>query len=288
MNQLSQLVVTGPIGSMGAYRRAALQHPMLSREEERELAERWCQYQDLDAAWKLVTSHLRCVVSIARGYDGYGLPQEDLIQEGNIGLMRAVKRFDPAVGARLVSFAAYWIRAAIHEYILRNWRIVKIATTKAQRKLFFRLRSLKKHFSWLSRDEAKVIAEDLNVPLKTVFDMEQRMGARDTPFDADPRNRSAADECAPAVLAPEAYLQDLRYEPAAQVESDEFKQHNQENLSQALAELDERSRDIIQRRWLEETKDTLQALAVDYGVSAERIRQIENGAMKRLRAAMSV
>ena len=287
MNTPSQLAVVGPIGSLAAYRRAVSQHPMLSLEEERELAERWHQDQDLNAAWKLVTSHLRCVVSIARGYNGYGLPQDDLIQEGNVGLMKAVKRFDPSFGVRLVSFATHWIRASIYDYILRNWRIVKIVTTKAQRKLFFNLRGMKKHLSRLSCDEAKVIAEDLNVPLKTVFDMEQHMSVNDIPFNADSKSSSATDDSALANLAPEEYLPDLRYDPVAQVESEDFEKQTQAKINQALAALDERSRDIIQRRWLGETKDTLQALANDYGVSAERIRQIEHGAMKCLRTTIS-
>ena len=300
MSNTLQPAAIGPIGSLDAYRRAAFQNPMLSAEEERELAERWQQHQDLDAAWKLVTSHLRFVIRIARGYDGYGLPQADLIQEGNVGLMKAVKRFDPSVGVRLVSFATHWIRAEIHEYVLRNWRIVKIATTKAQRKLFFNLRrakqqlSWKKQLSWLSRDEAKAIAEDLGVPVKTVHEMEKRLSAHDTPFDAEASPHAASTSGAVAsrnrreAFAPAAYLQDMRFEPASQAETEDWKQHNEKRLADAMAALDERSRDVITRRWLAEKKVTLRELAGDYGVSAERIRQIENSAMKKLRTTFDV
>ena len=256
---------------------------MLSAEKERELAERYRNDQDLDAAWELVTAHLRFVVRIARGYDGYGLSQADLIQEGNIGLMKAVKRFDPSVGVRLVSFAVHWIRAEIHEFILRNWRIVKIATTKAQRKLFFNLRSSRKRLGWMSQSEVEDIAADLGVEPKVVSEMEQRLSAHDASYDPLVEHDSDSDRPAPA-----AYLQDLRFEPAARAESDDWEDYSEAQLAHALGQLDERSRSIIARRWLAERKTTLQALADEYGVSAERIRQVEKNALRKLRKLIDI
>jgi RNA polymerase sigma-32 factor len=253
---------------------------MLSLEEEQELATRFREEGDIDAARQLVMSHLRFVVRVARGYAGYGLAQGDLIQEGNIGLMKAVKRFDPTVGVRLVSFAVHWVRAEMHEFILRNWRIVKVATTKSQRKLFFNLRSSKKRLGWLNGEETDTIAKDLNVAAKDVLLMEERLSAHDTAFDTNPADDDSA-------VAPAAYFADLRFEPSAQLESEEAEQNNREALVSALSGLDERSRDIVTRRWLCEPKETLQVLADKYAVSAERIRQIEKKAFEALRGAMS-
>lgn len=267
-------------GSLEAYVDSVNRVPMLTQEEEIELATRFREAGDLDAARQLVMSHLRFVVRVARGYAGYGLPQGDLIQEGNIGLMKAVKRFDPAVGVRLVSFAVHWVRAEMHEFILRNWRIVKVATTKAQRKLFFNLRSSKKRLGWLNNDEVNAIAEDLKVEPKDVLLMEERLNARDAAYDANPAEDDE-DQFAPA-----AYCADTRFEPSRQLESEQTQQNNQDHLRAAIAELDERSQDIVTRRWLCEPKETLQELADKYGVSAERIRQIEKNAFVALRGAM--
>jgi len=273
---------TLPTGSMDAYVSAAFQLPMLTEEQEHDLAVRLRERQDLDAARQLVMSHLRFVVRIARGYSGYGLPQHDLIQEGTVGLMKAVRRFDPAVGVRLVSFAVHWIKAEIHEYILRNWRIVKVATTKAQRKLFFNLRSSKKRLGWFSKEEVEGVAQDLGVKPETVLEMEARMSSQDVAFDMD-----ADDDESSTAFAPAAYLADMRNEPASQLETADSEAHQHEQLLQALADLDERSRDILQRRWLNEQKETLHDLADAYGVSAERIRQIEKSAMKKLQGLLT-
>lgn len=270
-----------PTGSMESYISAAFQLPMLSAEEEHELAVRWRDQKDLEAARQLVLSHLRFVVRIARGYSGYGLPQNDLIQEGTVGLMKAVRRFDPDMGVRLVSFAVHWIKAEIHEYILRNWRIVKVATTKAQRKLFFNLRSAKKRLGWFSQAEIEGVAEDLGVKPETVIEMEARLSSHDVAFDP-----LEADEDDNASFTPSAYLADLREEPSRRLEAEDTEQHEHKLLMQSLEQLDERSRDILQRRWLNEQKETLHELAADYGVSAERIRQIEKAAMKKLRKLM--
>ncbi len=270
-----------PIGSLDSYRQAVEGIPMLSKDEERELAERYHQQNDLDAAWRLVTSHLRFVVRVARGYSGYGLAHADLIQEGNIGLMKAVKRFDPTRGVRLVSFAVHWVRAEIHEFILRNWRIVKVATTKAQRKLFFNLRSAKKRLGWMNQEEVEGVAKDLGVSAADVLEMEKRLNAQDAAFD--PRWESEDSDYA----APSAYLPDMRFEPAAQNESDDWETYNSDRLRAALAGLDERSRDIITQRWLTEDKSTLHTLAAKYEISAERIRQLEANALKKLKSAMS-
>ena len=272
-----------PIGNLTAYRQAVFSLPMLSVEKERELAERYRDERDLDAAWELVTAHLRFVVRIARGYDGYGLAQADLIQEGNVGLMKAVKRFDPTVGVRLVSFAVHWIRAEIHEFILRNWRIVKVATTKAQRKLFFNLRSSRKRLGWMSRAEVEEIAADLGVEPRVVVEMEQRLSAHDASFDPLIEHDSEGDRPAPA-----GYLQDLRFEPAAQAEEDDWEAHSEAMLADAMKALDDRSRSIVARRWLADRKVTLQELADEYGVSAERIRQLEKNALKKLRKLIDI
>jgi len=277
MSKALQLQVNIPLGSIEAYTQAINRIPMLSAEEERELAVRLREDNDLEAARRLVMAHLRFVAHIARGYSGYGLPQADLIQEGNIGLMKAVKRFDPDQGVRLVSFAVHWIRAEIHEFILRNWRIVKVATTKAQRKLFFNLRSSKKRLGWFSKEEVDAVARDLGVPAATVMEMESRLAGQDVTFDAQSDDE---DE----VMAPAAYLADSRFEPAAQLEAANFEADNSQRLHSALATLDERSRDIVAARWLsDDGKTTLQDLADKYNVSAERIRQLEKNAMNKLR-----
>ena len=251
---------------------------MLSVEEERELAFRLYDEDDLEAARRLVLSHLRFVVHIARSYSGYGLSQADLIQEGNIGLMKAVKRFDPNQGVRLVSFAVHWIKAEIHEFVLRNWRIVKIATTKAQRKLFFNLRSAKKRLAWLNNDEVDAIARDLDVKPEVVREMEGRLTAHDAGFDAAP-----GDDEDTVYQAPVHYLDDAGSDPAVQFEDSDWEDDANRRLQLALAALDERSRDILQQRWLSDEKATLHELADVYGVSAERIRQLEKNAMKKIR-----
>ncbi|MQM39419.1 RNA polymerase sigma factor RpoH [wastewater metagenome] len=279
-NDLSSLPLHA--GSEEHYIQAVNRIPTLSAEEEQDLATRYRDDNDLDAARYLVMSHLRFVVHVARGYTGYGLPLADLIQEGNIGLMKAVKRFDPDVGVRLVSFAVHWIRAEIHEFILRNWRIVKVATTKAQRKLFFNLRGSKKRLGWLNRAEVEAVAADLGVKPETVMEMESRLSGQDVGFD--PPETSDDEDNAPR--APAAYLQYAGDDPASEVEGDDWRSHQHEALTSALAGLDERSRDIIARRWLNDGKATLQSLADQYGVSAERIRQLEKNALGKLRGAM--
>ncbi len=265
-------------GSLEAYKARINAIPVLSAEEEKSLAHRLRENNDLDAARQLVLAHLRFVVRIARGYSGYGLPEADLIQEGNIGLMKAVKRFDPAVGVRLVSFAVHWIRAEMHEYILRNWRIAKVATTKAQRKLFFNLRSSKKRLGWFNSEEIDAVAKDLGVSRQTVLEMEQRMSSQDTSFDT---RESDDNETAPQ--APVAYLRDSRPGPAQEIEQLESAALNSDALQQALSALDERSRDIVVQRWLSEQKSTLHQLADKYHVSAERIRQLEKSALQKLK-----
>jgi RNA polymerase sigma-32 factor len=276
------LVLSGPVGSLEAYVERVSGIPMLGRDEEFALARRFRDHQDLDAARDLVLSHLRFVVHIARGYTGYGLPVADLVQEGNVGLMKAVKRFDPAMGVRLVSFAVHWIRAEIHEYVIRNWRLVRIATTKAQRKLFFNLRRMKKNLAWLSDEETRVVAGELGVEPRDVREMEQRLSARDLSFDPAPDTDD--DE---AVVTPSLYLPSPESDPAAIIEQIQWDGEVAGSLATALESLDERSRTVIRARWLSEDKKTLQNLADDYGVSAERIRQIEFAAMQKLRSAMS-
>lgn len=270
-----------PGANLNAYIQGTATVPILSIEEERSLGEALYYEEDLDAARRLVMSHLRFVVHIARSYSGYGLPLADLIQEGNVGLMKAVRRFNPEKGVRVVSFAVHWIKAEIHEFILRNWRIVKVATTKAQRKLFFNLRSAKKQLQWLTADEAKAVADDLGVELKDVKEMEMRLYARDAAFDAP------ADEDEDSVqYAPVFFLNDKDADPAVQVEKDDCEGDNNFRLAEAVKSLDERSQDILQRRWLEDKKATLHQLAAEYGVSAERIRQLEKNAMKKVRVLM--
>src|SRR5579872_1519073 len=273
----NDLALSGPLGSLDAYIDRVSQIPVLTRDEERKLAERFRRENDLDAARELVLSHLRFVVHIARGYSGYGLPMGDLIQEGNVGLMKAVKRFDPAVNVRLVSFAVHWIRAEIHEYVLRNWRLVKIATTKAQRKLFFNLRRLKKNLTWLSAEETAAVARDLGVSPSEVTEMEKRLAARDMSFDPTPE--SEEDE----IYSPASYLPAADADPAESVENAEWEVDSSDRLQEAMGRLDERSRDILQKRWMTDDKSTLHELADKYGVSAERIRQIEANALAKLR-----
>ena len=266
-----------PGANLEAYVQNVSSIPVLSAEEERELADRLYYQEDLEAARQLVMSHLRFVVHIARSYSGYGLAQSDLVQEGNVGLMKAVKRFNPEMGVRLVSFAVHWIRAEIHEFILRNWRIVKVATTKAQRKLFFNLRSAKKKLSWLSHDEVSAVAADLGVATREVREMESRLYGQDLGFDG------AQDEDDDVAYAPVHYLEDKRYDPATQLESADWSDSSSTSLLSGLEALDERSRDILYQRWLAEEKATLHELAAKYQVSAERIRQLEKNAMNKLK-----
>jgi RNA polymerase sigma-32 factor len=255
--------------------------PILTLDEEKSLGEALFYEDDLDAARKLVMSHLRFVVHIARSYNGYGLPLADLIQEGNVGLMKAVRRFNPEKGVRVVSFAVHWIKAEIHEFILRNWRIVKIATTKSQRKLFFNLRSAKKELQWLSADEAKAVADDLGVDVRDVMEMEMRLTSRDATFDAP-----VDDDEDSFAYSPSLYLESKGADPAEQIENENFEGDNNVRLAAAVQNLDERSQAILQRRWLDDTKATLHQLAAEYGVSAERIRQLEKNAMKKVRLSM--
>ncbi len=268
-------------GSLDQYLQTIGKIPVLSREEEQILARRLRDHDDLEAARMLVVSHLRFVVHIAKGYTGYGLPIGDLIQEGNVGLMKAVKRFDPDVGVRMVSFAVHWIRAEIHEFVLRNWRLVKVATTKAQRKLFFNLRKAKKNLNWLSSDEAKAVADDLGVSTREVYEMEKRLSARDLSMDPAP---DAGDE---ESYSPAAYLPNPTPDPAQLVEQEDWAQKSSMQLAEAMETLDDRSRDILQRRWLTDEKDTLHELADEYGISAERVRQVEVAAIGKLRKAMA-
>jgi len=270
-----------PGHDLGAYVTAVNRIAILSADEERELAHRYYYQEDLDAARKLVLAHLRFVVHVARSYSGYGLSEADLIQEGNVGLMKAVKRFNPEVGVRLVSFAVHWIKAEIHEFILRNWRIVKVATTKAQRKLFFNLRSSKKRLGWLSQNEVDAVAKDLGVDAQTVIQMEGRMGAYDASFDGA---ADADDE--EASQSPAYYLEDARYDPAKSVESDDYEKTSVDGLYVAMKSLDDRSRDILNQRWLSDSKATLHDLAAKYNVSAERIRQLEKNAMDKVKALL--
>ncbi len=280
MSDIVSNTMTMPIalnaGSLESYFQSVNKIPMLSAEEERSLAERYREQGDLEAARQLVMSHLRFVVKVARGYSGYGLPQADLIQEGSIGLMKAVKRFDPTVGVRLVSFAVHWIRAEMHEYILRNWKIVKIATTKAQRKLFFNLRSSKKRLAWLNKDEIDSVAKDLGVKPQEVIEMEKRLSSHDMSFD-----NSETDDDAPS-FSPEVYLEDKRQGPEEELESTQLEDIKLKALSEAMDKLDKRSKDIVNKRWLSNKKQTLHQLADEYGVSAERIRQLEKSAFSKI------
>lgn len=275
---LQKLDFASPIGSLEAYIARVNQMPMLSAEEEYTLAKQFREQNDLDAARRLVMSHLRFVVSIARGYSGYGLPQADLIQEGNIGLMKAVKRFNPEIGVRLVSFAVHWIRAEIHEFIIRNWRIVKIATTKAQRKLFFNLRKASKRLGWFSNEEISSVAKQLNVSEEDVRTMEARLNSHDESFDLAP---GEDDDYAPVL-----HIEDARYEPSHLLEASDYADNREHKLQKALQKLDARSKEILQQRWLTEKKATLQELAKKYGISAERIRQLEQSAMLKLKEVL--
>ncbi|MBU2873150.1 RNA polymerase sigma factor RpoH [Marinobacter salexigens] len=278
--QLIEKLVPG--ANLEAYIQAASRIPVLTVDEERELAERLHYEEDVDAARQLVLSHLRFVIHIARSYSGYGLAQADLIQEGNVGLMKAVKRFNPEYGVRLVSFAVHWIKAEIHEFILRNWRIVKVATTKSQRKLFFNLRSQKKKLAWLSHDELHAVADDLGVEPRVVREMEGRLASHDTAFDGP-----MDDDDDSAYKAPAYYLEDHRSDPAVQLEKADWSEDSNGRLMQALELLDERSQDILRERWLSDNKATLHQLADKYGISAERIRQLEKNAMKKIRTQMT-
>lgn len=282
MTKEMQTLALAPVGNLESYIRAANTWPMLTAEEEKELAEKLHYQGDLEAAKTLILSHLRFVVHVARNYSGYGLPQADLIQEGNIGLMKAVRRFNPEVGVRLVSFAVHWIKAEIHEYVLRNWRIVKVATTKAQRKLFFNLRKAKQRLGWFNQDEVEMVARELGVSSKDVLEMESRMAAQDMTFDPTPD-----DEGEGRSMAPMLYLQDKSSDFANGIEEDNWDDHAADKLSDAMQGLDERSQHIIRARWLDDdNKTTLQELADQYGVSAERVRQLEKNAMKKLRLAI--
>jgi RNA polymerase sigma-32 factor len=277
---LQPIGVLAPGANLNAYVQAVSAFSILTVEEEQKLANDLYFNGNLDAARKLVMAHLRFVVHIARSYNGYGLPLGDLVQEGNVGLMKAVKRFNPEKGVRLVSFAVHWIKAEIHEFILKNWRIVKIATTKAQRKLFFNLRGAKKRLAWLSNDEAHAVAADLGVDVKQVREMEGRLASYDAGFDADDDDEESA------YVAPAHYLEDNRYDPAVRLEESNWEETNVNGLELAMQKLDDRSRAILQRRWLNDDKATLHDLADEYGVSAERIRQLEKNAMNKVKTMM--
>ncbi|MDA7828750.1 RNA polymerase sigma factor RpoH [Gammaproteobacteria bacterium] len=278
---LQPINLTTPGKDIESYLSSVHAIPILTKEQEQELTFKLYDDDDLDAARQLVIHHLRFVVHIARSYQGYGLPLADIIQEGNVGLMKAVDKFDPNKGVKVVSFAVHWIKAEIHEYILRNWRLVKIATTKAQRKLFFNLRSKKKSLGWLTKDEAEKIANDLNVEVKDVLHMENRLSSTDAAFDS-PTSTNDDEE----MMSPAQYLEDKRYDPEMMVANEEVEKVNNANLMEALKLLDGRSKDILLRRYLADKKATLHELADEYGVSAERIRQIETGALKKLKASM--
>ncbi|WP_333873357.1 RNA polymerase sigma factor RpoH [Methylobacter sp.] len=283
MSNALALPINLSVGTFDAYLNVVRQMPKLTVEQERELAIKFRDNGDLEAARELVMTNLRFVVHVARGYSGYGLSMPDIIQEGNIGLMKAVKRFDPDIGVRLVSFAVHWIKAEIHEYVIKNWGIVKIATTKAQRKLFFNLRKSKQDLGWLSNDEAVAIANDLDVDVKAVYEMEKRLGSRDMSFDM-PVDESAEE----SYVAPASYLHQHGTDPAVLLENSDWEGHEQDLLADAMAELDERSQDILSSRWLVDKKATLHELAERYNVSAERIRQLEQNAMKKLKAAVEL
>jgi len=272
-------------GSIEAYMQSAYSIPMLTAEHEHELATRLHEENDLQAAQKLIMSHLRFVIHVAKGYAGYGLPQADLIQEGNVGLMKAVKRFDPTVGVRLVSFAVHWIKAEIHEFVLRNWRIVKVATTKAQRKLFFNLRKNKKRLGWFSNEEVSNVAEALGVSKKDVLEMESRMTSQDQAFELSSDDDDSA--ASSGAFSPAQYLEDKQSDLAEQVEESNWEGHANKRLANALVALDDRSQDIIKTRWLADEKSTLQELANKYQISAERVRQLEKNALNKLKNGMA-
>jgi len=280
-NLQTTLNINLPISSLDAYIHYVNQVPLLSQTEETELATRLQKESDLEAARQMVLSHARYVVRIAKGYSGYGLPLGDLIQEGNIGLMKAVKRFDPTMGVRLASFAVHWIKSEIHEFVIRNWRIVKVATTKAQRKLFFNLRSAKKRLGWFTQEEVMDVAKDLGVKPEVVREMEMRLNSSDAAFDGHDENED--DEHA---LVPANYLVDQRYNPEQQLENTNWLEESGSHLHVALNQLDERSHEILSARWLSDEKMTLQELAEKYQVSAERIRQLEKNAMLKLKNAL--
>lgn len=279
MNKEAQMMLV-PQGNLEGYIRAANEYPMLTAEQEKDYAERLYYQDDLDAAKALILSHLRFVIHVARGYAGYGLPQADLIQEGNIGLMKAVRRFNPEMGVRLVSFAVHWIKAEIHEYVLKNWRIVKVATTKAQRKLFFNLRKTKQRLGWFSDNEVDLVANELGVSKEDVIEMESRMSGADVGFDLP------TDESEEETFAPSMYLEDKSSNFAAELENENFETQAADQLAAAMETLDERSQDIIKTRWLDENKATLHDLAAKYNISAERVRQLENNALKKLKSAV--
>ncbi len=280
-----QMALTVPqSGSLESYIQTAYSIPMLSAEREHELATRLYNDGDLSAAQELIMSHLRFVIHVAKGYAGYGLPQADLIQEGNVGLMKAVKRFNPEVGVRLVSFAVHWIKAEIHEYVLRNWRIVKIATTKAQRKLFFNLRKNKKRLGWFSKDEVSNVADTLGVSVKDVMEMESRLSNQDQAFEL---STDDDDNSIGGSFSPAQYLEDKQSDLATLVEDANWEDHGQQQLMSAMVNLDDRSKDIIQTRWLNDNKATLQELAEKYQISAERVRQLEKNALNKLKGAMA-
>ena len=283
MNGLMNMQLALPSGSLQTYIQSVNQIQMLSAEDELEFAKCYRDSGDLEAARKLVLAHLRFVVRVANGYGGYGLSKADLIQEGNVGLMKAVKRFDPEIGVRLVSFAVHWIRAEMHEFILRNWRIVKVATTKSQRKLFFNLRSAKKRLGWMNKDEVDGVAKDLGVSARDVLEMEKRLSAHDASFDGPVAENDEAE-----IFVPSGYLEDQGPGPEEQIELLQHDHINHQQLTVAMQGLDDRCREIIQRRWLNENKSTLHNLASDFNISAERIRQLEQNAMKKLKLAMDV
>ncbi|MBS4053057.1 RNA polymerase sigma factor RpoH [Methylomonas rivi] len=280
MNNMLALPINLSVGTFDSYLSLVARMPKLSAEQEYDLAVRYRDEGDIEAARELVMANLRFVAHVARGYAGYGLPLADIVQEGNIGLMKAVKRFDPDMGVRLVSFAVHWIKAEIHEFVIKNWRIVKVATTKAQRKLFFNLRKLKKDLSYLSPDEAEVIAENLDVDVKTVFEMERRLDSHDVSLEP------SMDESDDNSIAPITYLEQQNADPALLLENSDWQDRKEDLLMNAMSELDDRSRDILASRWLAEEKATLHELADRYQVSAERIRQLEQNAMKKLKAAV--
>tara|TARA_B110000037_G_C16998933_1_gene456274 strand:- start:13 stop:903 length:891 start_codon:yes stop_codon:yes gene_type:complete len=277
---LSVIDTMMPGRDLNAYITAVNRIPVLTAEEELDLTKKYYYHEDLDSARKLVLAHMRFVVYMAKSYSGYGLSEADLIQEGNVGLMKAVKRFNPEKGVRLVSFAVHWVKAEMHEFILRNWRIVKVATTKAQRKLFFNLRSSKKRLGWLSKQEADKVAADLGVDSKTVMQMESRLGAYDASFDG------ASDSDDDVAIAPAQYLEDFRFDPAQKVEDEDYTESSTGSLYMALEGLDERSKDIISQRWLRDSKATLHELADKYDISAERVRQIEKNAMNKVKSRL--
>ncbi len=272
-------------GSIESYMQSAYSIPMLTAEREHDLATRLFNEDNLQAAQELIMSHLRFVIHIAKGYAGYGLPQADLVQEGNVGLMKAVKRFNPEVGVRLVSFAVHWIKAEIHEYVLRNWRIVKVATTKAQRKLFFNLRKNKKRLGWFSNDEVSTVAKTLGVTEKDVLEMETRMSSQDQAFELSSDDDDSASSL--GSFSPAQYLEDKESDLATLVEDKNWEDHSNKKLAFALTGLDDRSQDIIKTRWLNDQKRTLQELANQYGISAERVRQLEKNALTKLKSAMA-